>query len=902
MPQSNRQDPRAAIRPPALARWALHRLLSRSHLWAIGDLDEEFLSDAVARMGRRAARLWYWREAISLFIGFARERRRSRKLSRLRRPPLKGDPLMQTLLQDVRFALRSFARQPVFTAAAMLTLALGIGAVSAIFSLVNAVVLKPFPYLDAHQIVIPATTSAQRGLTRSPVAYPDYLQWREESGLFQQLALISGTGGDLSADGEPVRLSGTAVTQDFFDLMRAKPVLGRLFDPQEYVPGNPGVILISRGLWQSRFGGEPSVLGRKIDLSGRQVQVVGVLDASTLWPQNAQFWRPLAYPDPPTPVLQRLDNFAYRAVARLQPGVGLEQAQARLAALALRTAEENPELRKGWGIQVYRLDKWIVRSQLRLALWVLLGAVGLVLLIVCVNLANLLLARAASRGREIGIRLALGAGRRRLVRQMLTESLTLSAAGALLGLLVAALGVRLLTAFPQNIPRLAEAAIDPVVLLFTMGTAVFTALFFGLFPALQISRKEPAQSLKEAVHTVTGSGSSRRFQNFLVCAEISLSLTLLIVTGLLLQSFSRIYNADPGVRTENVLTLFTALPAGRYPQKSQADAFFEQALERLGQLPQIESAAAASSLPLGGGGMGLGRSHLEEGAPQPPGGPEYSALWVVVSDQYFRTLGIPVLQGRGFDSQDHAESVPTIIINQAMSRAMFGDRDPLGARIRSWRDEDLLRQVVGLVGNVRQQGMEDADRPIVYVSYRQLSFRALRGLVMHTRSDPMEAIPAVQAQIWDLDSKLPLILVRSMEQILDRSMGTRRYLSTLLLAFAVSALLLAAVGIYGVVSFMAGRRRQEIGIRIALGARGSAVMGLILRHGMLLAGLGVGAGLVLSLAVSHTARGLLYEVSPIEPLAYLVGALLLGAIAALASLIPAWRASKVDPLKTLRWE
>lgn len=373
-----------------------------------------------------------------------------------------------------------------------------------------------------------------------------------------------------------------------------------------------------------------------------------------------------------------------------------------------------------------------------------------------------------------------------------------------------------------------------------------------------------------------------------------------MVAGLFLQSFSRLYSAEPGIRTDNVLTLVTALSTGRYPQKADADAFFEEVLAKLEQLPHIESAAAASTLPVGGGGISLTRSHLEEGAPQPPSGPEYSALWNVVSDGYFRSLAIPVLQGRTFDKRDQSQSVPVIVINQAMARSMFGTEDPLGRRIRSWRDEDLLRQVVGVVGNVRHFSMEDADRPMIYVSYRQIPWRGLQELVLHTRNDPRDAVESVRAQIWDVDPKLPIIQVRSMEEILQQSVATRRFLSSLILVFAICAVLLATVGIYGLVSFIAGRRKQEIGIRMALGARSGNVLGMILGHGMALAAIGIGAGVVLSLALSRAARSLLYEVSPSDPSVYLAGALLLAIITCSASLIPAWRASKTDPLRTLR--
>ncbi len=620
----------------------------------------------------------------------------------------------------MRHALRSLMKRPAFTAIAVLTLALGIGANTAIFSVVYGVVLRSLPYEEPERLVALALTNQGRGWERVTVSYLDFLEWNKETNLFEQVGAHRGADVDLTGDGEPEQVSGLQVSEGYFRALRARPVTGRTFTPEDFEPGNEHVVILSKGLWQRRFGAAPDVVGTTIRLSGRPFVVTGVVDEESVWPRSSELWTPLHLGTPLPAWAMRWDNMFLRVVARLQPGVSLEKAHAQLTVLAERVATDPSAKRAGYGVNVFPLDEWIVRSRTRLALLVLLGAVGFVLLIACVNVANLLLARAVEREREVAIRLALGAGWWQLFRQWLIESMFVALFGCAAGILLAGWSIHLLRALgPENIPRLDLIALEPTVLLFAIGLAVLTAVAFSVIPLLHNMKSRLSESLKESSQRAVGGGAAKRFRAPLVVAEIALSLVLLIGAGLLLRSFGEILQNDPGLQVDRLLSLRVRLPRARYPEKNLADTFFRDLIERIETIPGVQSASATSFLPLGGNGIQVWRAHLEEGQPEPPAGKEHSAPWSLVTPGYFKTMGISLLQGRDFTPRDDGDAVPATIINETMARLMFPNGQVVGKRIRSWRDENRLREIVGVVADVQLFGMSDDIEPSVYIPYRQ---------------------------------------------------------------------------------------------------------------------------------------------------------------------------------------
>jgi len=809
---------------------------------------------------------------------------------------------METFLQDVRYGFRLLLKHKGFSAVAVLALALGISANTAIFSVVNAILLSPLPYKEPERLVVPVSVSISRGWDRASITYADYLDWRNETGIFENVAVFSSQTADLAGGGEPERIDVAGVAEEYFAVMGVEPLIGRTFSADEFKPNSTRTLVISYRLWQRKFGGDPGVLEQTAYLNGRPYPVIGVMPKDSQWPDDFDIWVPMAVGPNPGPDLLRRDNMIFRAVARLKPGVSITQASAAMATIAQRLEEEFPESRKGITNKAIPLRAYIVGDQLQLALMVLLAAVGFVLLIACVNVANLLLARAATREREIAIRLALGSGRLRLIRQLLTESVMLALIGGGAGLLLAFWGVDLLTAIaPGDVPRLSEVKIDLRVLAFTIVTSVVTAVLFGLIPALHASKLNLNESLKEGGRSSSEGARGGRIRSALVVSEVVLSLVLLAGAGLMVRSFSRLQQVDPGFNTNNLLTMSINCPSKRYPDDAKIIAFYKSVAERVAGSPGVESAAFSSALPLGGGGFYLGRRFLIEGHPEPPAGPDTQAQWNVISPGYFETTGIRLIQGRSFDERDTPAGNKVVIINETLAERLFPNEDPLGKRIRSWRDENLLREIVGVVQDVRYFGRDDELRGLVYVPHTQNPWRSM-VLTVRTTGDPAAMIASTRDQVWSVDKDLAVANPRTMNETLARSVASQRFSMTLLAVFAAIAMVLATLGVYSVLSYTVAQRSHELGVRMALGARTGDIMKLVLLQGMKLTLMGAGIGLAAAFAVTRLMKTLLYEVGATDPVTFAVVTMLLLGAGLAACLIPARRATKVDPMVALRYE
>jgi putative ABC transport system permease protein len=801
---------------------------------------------------------------------------------------------------DLRLSLRSLRRSPGFSAAAVLTLALGIGAAILIFGVLEAVLLRPWIYPRAERVVVPASLRIATQ-DRWSVCYGDFLDWQKE-GIFDGVAVHRAADLDLSSGGNPVRVTTALVGPDFFRVLGVEPAIGRIFRDGEFVPGADRAIILSDPLWRSAFGGARDVVGREIRLAGLVFTVAGIMPPGFAWPSDAAAWLPLRL-GPPTDDLLRRDNFIFGAIARLRDDSGLEPTRARLASFARRIEQELPGARAGITVTAVPLAEWVVGPEVRRALWTLLAGVGFVLLIGCMNVANLLLARGTARRRELAVLAALGARRRQIMRPLLFESLILAIAGGALGLILAVWGMGAVAALaPADVPRLADLALNPVVALFAVLLSLLAALLSGIVPALQISALRPVQAFDEGGREGTSSPRAKGLRDILVASELALSLILLAGTGLMLRSLSRLARVEPGVDLEHVITASLTLPDKRYPTDESQVAFYETLTERLREVHGVQAAGAASALPLGGGGFYLGRAFLAEGRPEPPAGSEVNGMWNVVTPGYFGAAGMRVQRGRDFTPRDDARSTPVAVVNEAFARAMFPGEEPLGRRVRSWRDENVLREIVGVVGDVRYFGVGDEIRPLFYVPYRQDPWSSMTVTVRAAGGPPGALAAPLRSVLQALDGDLAAGSLQTMEQIRATSIAQPRFNTVLLSLFAALALLLAAVGLYGVMSYSVALRTREIGLRMALGARAADVLRLVLRRTVVLLGAGIAAGIAGALGVTRLMAGLLYEVGPGDPAAFLGGTLLLAAVALLAGWLPARRATRVDPMTALRSE
>ncbi len=802
---------------------------------------------------------------------------------------------METLFKDIRYGVRSLLKRPGFTAIALLTLALGIGANSAMFSAVNAVLLRPLPFPESEQIVSFDGVNPAKGITQSNMSVPDFADWQNQNQVFERMAgFISGGALLVSAD-ETERVRSTGVSADFFPLFRTSAFKGRTLEPDDSQKGREPVVVLSHGLWQRRFGADQNVVGTTVLLGGKNTTIVGVMPPGFDYPAQSELWVPF----PIDAAAERRDNRYLNVLTRLKPGVSVPQAQAEMETINHRLAQAYKDTNEGWNVRLTNLRESLV-GEMRSALLVLLGAVAFVLLIACANVANLLLARATARQKEISVRTALGASRWRIVRQLLTESMLLSIVGGAIGLLLSIWLTKLLIAVsPPNTPRFDEIAPDARVLAFTLGLTVITGLVFGLAPALQVSRPDLNEGLKEGLRT-GASGHRNRLRSLLMVSEIALSFMLLVGAGLLIKSFIRLRDVSPGFNPEQVLAMRVSLPSAKYPKGEPRVQLLHQVLERQSLLPGVQSVGAVLSLPLGGDTFNVGRSYIREGRPFTPE-ESANAAYLVATPDYFRTLQIPVVSGRAFTAQDTEKTPNVLIVNETMARQLWPGESPVGKRITIWRDENFPREIVGVVGDIKMS-LDAAPGQQMYVPYAQDSGWNGLSLVIRTNGDPTNIAGAMRNEMRSLDKGIPVFNVRTMNDVLATSVAPRRTPMLLLSAFAGVALLLAMIGIYGVTAYYVTQRTQEIGIRMALGAQMSDVLKLVLRSGMVLALVGIGAGLVGAFAVTQFLTTLLFGVKPTDWVTFVTVSLCLLVTALIACYLPARRATKVDPLVALRYE
>ena len=798
---------------------------------------------------------------------------------------------MGTLWQDLRYGVRMLLRRPLFTIVAVLTLTLGIGANSAIFSVVNALLLRPFPYPSSERLVT----------MKSNQSLPDVMDIQAQSRSFEEVGGLTLQALDLTGAGEPVQVQAGLVTAGLFNVLGARPIIGRNISSEEDRMGGERVVVLSYGLWQRQFGGDPNLVGKTIPLSGNDYTVIGILGKDFDLPRgDPELYASLRVVNPIAASFRGVHFL--RTYWRLRPGVTLGQAQAEMASIDQRLEQLYPDENKGRHRQLMTLHE-LVAGDTRPALLVLFGAVGLVLLIACANFANLLLARAASREREIVIRAALGAGRRRLIRQMLTESVLLSLLGGAGGLLFALWGIDLLQSLkPANLPRISAIGIDARVLLFTLGISVLTGLVFGLVPALNATRLNVNEALKEGGRSATSSASRQRFSNLLVISELALALLLLVGAGLLIKGFWRLRAVEPGFAPEHVLTMRMELPEARYKEIPKQEQFRERALEAINSLPGVE-AALVSEIPLGGDA--LNHNFIIEGRPPISTGEEPELYSRSVAGNYFHAMKIPLIKGRDFTKQDREDAPLVGIINEAMARQYFPDQEPIGARVRWARAEgEHWITIVGVAGDVKHFGLDQPEEPAIYTPYAQFRepWKRWMSVVARSDGDPATIANMVKAQIWRIDSQIPVTRVHTMTEVMATSVASQRFNMLLLGLFAGVALVLASVGIYGVMAYSVTQRTHEIGVRMALGARERDVLKMIVGQGLRLILIGVAVGVTGAFAMTRLMSSLLFGVSAIDAPTFLAVSALLTMVALAACHIPARRAMKVDPMIALRYE
>ena len=803
---------------------------------------------------------------------------------------------MDNLLKDLRYGVRSFLKRPGFLVIVISTLALGIGATTAMFTVVNSVLLRPLQFPDPEQIVMLESINAAMGVDRSNVSVPDIADWQQQSQSFEQIASFTSGGSFLTLGDQTERVPASSVSAEFFPLFRINPISGRWIGAGDSQKNGPSVAVISHSLWQRKFGGAANVVNTEIKIRGQSWTIVGVMPQGFNYPNDCELWVPFS----PNLATEPRDNRYVNVIARLKPNTSLAQVQTELDTINQRLAQNYPVTNTGWGVKITELRERMV-GELRTSLLILLGAVAVVLLIACANVANLLLARAAYRQKEIAVRTALGASRLRVVRQLLTESVLLSSVSGLIGLGLSVWLLKLLIAIsPANSPRVAEIGIDWRVFIFALGVTILSGLVFGLIPALHTSRPDLNETLKESGRQ-GGPGSSRnRVGSFFIVSEIALSFILLASAGLLIKSFINLRRIDPGFTPNNVLAFRLAVISPAYNSEEKRAQLWRQLVDQVKATPGVESVAAISSLPLGGDTFNLGRSVVREGLPEVPENAVNSRHLIITTD-YFQTLKIPVKAGRVFNDQDNLESMKVAVISEKLAQRLWPGENPIGKRLHVWRDEKFFREVVGVVGSTKQS-LDEEPFNETYVPVAQDPNWGSLTFVVRTAGEPTAFAGAVREALQSVDRTLPTYNLKTMDDVVATSAAPRRLPTQLLSAFAGVAMLLAMLGIYGVTSYYVTQRTHEIGIRMALGARINQIMRLVLKQGMVLVILGVVIGAIGSWFATRLLSSLLYGVSVTDSVTFMGVAVLLMIAALLACYIPARRATKVDPMVALRYE
>jgi putative ABC transport system permease protein len=809
---------------------------------------------------------------------------------------------MNTLLQDIRYGFRMLLKHKSFTAVAVIALGLGIGANTAIFSLVNGVLLRPLPFPDAERIISIEGKNTGAGVSQSNISFRDFTDWSQQTDLFASAAAYWTGEAHLGADGaEPERVPRAGVTAGFFSVLGVQPVLGRTFVPEDDKGWPQTVAIISHGLWKRRFGSDPGIVGKQVQMSSMPLTIIGVMPSGFEYPEQTQIWVPTAVNLSQEP----RDNRVWSAIARLNAGIDLKQAQTRLSAINARLEKQFQETNKGWDVSLSPLHERLVR-EIKPSLLALLGAVGFVLLIACANVANLLLARSAARQKEIAIRAAMGASRSRVLRQMLTESILLSVIGGVAGLFLSFWFTDvLMSMLPEGAPRIEQVAIDYRVLTFALGVSALTGVLFGIVPALQASKLNVTSALKEGGRS--GEGHRRTSaRSLLLIGEVALSLMLLVGAGLLIKSFLRLQEVRPGFTAHNVLTARMSLQGPKYKHNQQYVEFFRQLKERLEAEPGVQAVGGSVNLPLNPTGYAIGRGFIPEGRPLTVEESK-DAMFTTITGDYFRALQIPLLAGRLFEPRDNAEGPKVVIINETTAKRVFGSPTAaIGKRLSVWaafrgqkREEEFMREIVGVVGDTKSSSLTEERGMQIYVPHAQDSQWNFMGLVIRTAGDPAAFANTLRREVQALDKDQPIYNVRTYDDVVINSLGARRISMQLFTVFGCAALFLAAIGIYGVMAYSVTQRTQEIGIRMALGAQKSDILRLVVRQGMTLTLIGVVAGLAGAFALTRVISNLLFGVGASDPLTFIAISILLIFVSLIACYLPARRAARLNPIVAL---
>jgi putative ABC transport system permease protein len=815
---------------------------------------------------------------------------------------------MLTLLTDFKHGLRVLLKNPGFTAAAIIVLALGIGANTAIFSVVNAVLLRPLPFRDPARLVqlwhVPPPKSFP-GMTEFSVSAANFIDWQRENYVFDKMAIYTGSSLNLTGREQPEALQGAAISADFFSILQVPPLLGRTFTPDQDQQGKNHAVILSYGLWKSRFAANPNIAGQSVSFDGQSYIVTGVMGPKFKFPGWAQYWTPMGWTDKERAVR---GEHHYMVIARLKPNIAMPQAQAQMNAISTRLEQQYPEDDKGWGAVVIPLREQLV-SEVRPALLILLAAVAFVLLIACANVANLVLAKTFGRRKEIAIRVALGASGSRVVQQILAETMLLSLAGGALGLLLAHSGIALILKFlSDNLPKSTEVSLDAPVLAFTTFISIATGVIAGLLPAIRMTKTNVNDALKQGLGKTDSDFAGRRTRSILVVSEVALSVILLVGAGLMIRSLWVLSTLDPGFDPHGVLTMSLVLPKNKYSQPIQEMAFFDRVLAKVRALPGVLSAGLIDDLPLNGEG-----SHQPiaiEGAPVQAMSDQPEVDTRSITPGYLTTMNIPLRRGRDFSDADGPDRSSVALISESMAKRFWPNQDPIGRHLTMTFSPDKVREIVGIVGDVKLEGMDAAaSSATIYLDANQPSGSSLvdwraypMQLAVRTQSQPNNLVSAVTAAIHSIDSDQPVTDIMSMDDLVDTSLSQRRFSMFLLAAFAVVAVLLAAVGIYSVLAFAVRRRVREIGIRVALGAEVKDILGLVITEGMKPALIGVLLGVAGALALGRVLASFIYGIAAYDPLTFAAVAALLATVALLASIIPAFRAARIEPTRALREE